>query len=93
MTCVKKVVDREEISMPVPAGITEVEVLSQTIAVLTRKKVAFERLNIITLMQVIMDDPRVSLTCPELQNWYKDASSQDVFIMYNRVEQIYRGEH
>jgi hypothetical protein len=72
--------------------ITEEDVLRLTLEILTRKKVPVERLSIISLMQVIVDDPRMGLTHPELQNWYKDASSQTVFIMYNRVERIYRAQ-
>ena len=71
-------------------GITEEDVLRQSVEVLTRKKVPLERLSITTLLTMILEDPRLGFTRPELQAWYREAGSQTVFIMYNRVEEAYR---
>ena len=75
--------------MPEAEGISDQEVLRQTIEVLTRKKVPAERLSIMTLMQIFVDDPRLGLKRPELQGWFREASSQAIFILYNRVKQVY----
>ena len=73
-------------------GMREDDVADETAAVFKRKKVPLDALSIVSLMQVIVDDPSMGLTHAALQQWYQNASSQAIFMMYNRVERLYRAK-